>query len=380
MTSTRGIKNRQWLDWIVPVLTAVLAVVAAFAVGALFIIILGADPVEAYKAIIVGAFGNVNALTETMIKAAPLVITAAGLAIVFRANIWNIGAEGQLFIGGLAAAWVALTFGDQLPPAVIIPLTLVAGFVGGAIWGFIPAILKVRLGIDEIINTIMLNYIAILLVNWVIHGPLRDPTGGFPRTSIFPDSSHLPILIPRTRLHMGVLVAIAVVLILQFVLWRVAFGYRVRAVGDNKEAAAYGGIKVGRVIVMSMIISGGLAGIAGMIQVTGLHFRMLEDISGGIGFTAIAVALLANNQPIITLVTALVLAGLDVGANAMQYQAGVPVAVVSLIQGLVILFVVAREFITRRIIARRRTMSEMLEHRKKSGETVEQDALEPGAV
>nr|HMQ56452.1 hypothetical protein [Anaerolineae bacterium] len=195
------------------------------------------------------------------------------------------------------------------------------------------------------------------------------------RTSIFPDSAHLPILIPRTRLHLGVLVAIAVGLLLQFVLWRVSFGYRVRAVGDNKEAAAYGGIKVGRVIVTSMVISGGLAGIAGMIQVTGLHFRMLEDISGGIGFTAIAVALLANNQPIITLVTALLLAGLDVGANAMQYQADVPVAVVSLIQGLVILFVVAREFISRRLIARRRTMSEMLEHRKKAD-----DALEPGAL
>ncbi|HMR64726.1 MAG TPA: ABC transporter permease [Anaerolineae bacterium] len=375
MTSRREIENRQWLDWAIPFLTAVLAVVAAFAVGALFIIILGADPVEAYKAILVGAFGNVNALTETAIKAAPLVITAAGLAIVFRANIWNIGAEGQLFMGGLAAAWVALTFGDQLPPAVIIPLTLIAGFVGGAMWGFIPAILKVRLGIDEIINTIMLNYIAILLVNWIIHGPLQDPTGGFPRTSIFPDSAHLPILIPRTRLHLGVLVAIAVGLLLQFVLWRVSFGYRVRAVGDNKEAAAYGGIKVGRVIVTSMVISGGLAGIAGMIQVTGLHFRMLEDISGGIGFTAIAVALLANNQPIITLVTALLLAGLDVGANAMQYQADVPVAVVSLIQGLVILFVVAREFISRRLIARRRTMSEMLEHRKKAD-----DALEPGAL
>jgi simple sugar transport system permease protein len=247
-------------------------------------------------------------------------------------------------------------------------LTLIAGFIGGAIWAFIPAILKVRLGIDEIINTIMMNYIAILFVNWVIHHPLRDPTAGFPRTSIFPDSTQLPILIPRTRLHIGVLVAIVVALFLQFVLWRVTFGYQVRSVGDNRQAAAYGGINVGRVMVVSMMISGGLAGIAGMVQVTGLHFRMLEDISGGIGFTAIAVSLLANNQPIVILLSAFVLATLDVGANAMQYQAGVPVAVVSLIQGLVILLVVAREFITRRIIARRRTMSEMLEHQKKSGE------------
>jgi simple sugar transport system permease protein len=366
MRNNTALKSRQWLDRTVPISTAVLAVVAALLVGGLFIIILGANPLKAYKAIMVGALGNVNALTETMVKATPLILTGAGLAIVFRANIWNIGAEGQLFMGGLAASWVALTFGAQLPPVVIIPLTLIAGFIGGAIWAFIPAILKVRLGIDEIINTIMMNYIAILLVNWVIHHPLRDPTAGFPRTSIFPDSSQLPILIPRTRLHIGVLVAIVVVLFLQFVLWRVTFGYQVRSVGDNKHAAAYGGINVGRVMVMSMMISGGLAGSAGMVQVTGLHFRMLEDISGGIGFTAIAVSLLANNQPIVILLSAFVLATLDVGGNAMQYQAGVPVAVVSLIQGLVILFVVAREFITRRIIARRRTMSEMLEHQKKS--------------
>ncbi len=371
MKSNTIVKNRAWLDWAVPISTAVLAVAAALLVGGLFIIILGANPIKAYKAILVGALGNVNALTETLVKATPLILTAAGLSIVFRANIWNIGAEGQLFMGGLAASWVALTFGAQLPPVIIIPLTLIAGFIGGAMWAFIPAILKVRLGIDEIINTIMLNYIAILLVNWVIHHPLRDPTAGFPRTSIFPASSKLPVLIPRTRLHIGVLVAVAVVLILQFVLWRVAFGYRVRSVGDNKEAAAYGGINVSRVMVMSMIISGGLAGVAGMVQVTGMHFRMLEDISGGIGFTAIAVALLANNQPIVILLSAFVLASLDVGANAMQYRAGVPVAVVSLIKGLVILFVVGREFITRRIIARRRAMSEMLEHQKKSDERME---------
>lgn len=376
MRNKPEITNRASLDWIIPVFTAILAVAAALIVGAIFIIFLGGSPIAAYKAIAIGAFGSVNALTETMIKAAPLIITGIGLAIVYRANIWNIGAEGQLFIGGLAAAWVALTFGEQLPPVVIIPLTLVAGFIGGALWGLIPAFLKVRKGIDEIINTIMLNYIAILLVNWVIHGPLRDPTAGFPRTSIFPDSSHLPILIPQTRLHAGVLIALAAVFILHFLLWRTSFGYSVRAVGDNQEAAAYGGIIVGRVVITSLILSGGLAGVAGMIQVTGLHFRMLEDISGGIGFTAIAVALLANNQPIFVLLSAFVLAGLDVGATAMQYQAKIPVAVVSLIQGLVILFVVAREFISRRIMARRRAMSEMLEHGRRPGEATEPEILE----
>ncbi len=210
----------------------------------------------------------------------------------------------------------------------------------------------------------MMNYIAILGVNWIIHHPLRDPTAGFPRTSIIPESGQLPILIPRTRMHIGVLVALTATVLFQFILWRTPLGYRIRAVGENKEAARYGGISVEKIILLSMAISGGLAGVAGMNQVAGLHFRMLEDISGGIGFTAIAVTLLANNQPLALLISSFVLAGLDVGANAMQYRAGVPVAVVNVIQGLVILLVVGREFLYRRIRAQRRAMSERLEHKE----------------
>lgn len=347
-------RRRVWRELRRQILTALIAVAAALALGAIFILFLGANPVTAYAAILSGAFGNTNAIAETVVKTTPLLLAGLGLAIAFRANMWNIGAEGQLFMGAMAATFTALMLGESLPGYVIIPLQLVTGFAAGALWAFIPAILKTRLGIDEIINTIMLNYIAILLVGWIIQNPLRDPAAGFPRTSIIPAAAQLPILLARTRLHTGILFALAAMVILHVVLWRTPLGFRIRSIGDNREAARACGIRVNRVIIVAMIISGGMAGIAGMVQVSGLHFRMIQDVSGGIGFSAIAVTLLASNQPLAVIVSAFFLAALDVGANTMQYRADVPVAVVHLIQGLVILFVVGREFLYRRITLRER--------------------------
>lgn len=344
--------------------TAVLAVGLALLVGAVVILLTGANPVAAYRAILFGAFGNLNNISETAVKAAPLVLAGCGLAIAFRANLWNIGAEGQIFAGGISAICVGLYLG-HLPPFVVLPLTVLAGFAGGALWAGIAGFLKVRLGIDEVINTIMLNYIAALGVNWLIHGPLMDPAASFPRTAIIPENAQLPILLPRTRLHLGVVIAIVLALVLQWVLWRTSLGFRIRAIGQNRTAARYGGVNVGRTMMIAMLISGGMAGLAGMGQATGLHFRMLQDISGGLGFTAIAVALLAGSQPAATLLSGFVLAALDVGANSMQIRAGVPIEVVKIIQGLVILFVVGREYFDRRMLARRRSVAERLEHEAK---------------
>lgn len=353
-----------WGDRLRQVGTAILAVALALLVGAAIILLTGANPVVAYQAILYGAFGNLNNISETAVKAAPLVLAGAGLAVAYRANMWNIGAEGQIFVGGMAAITVGLYLG-HLPPFVVLPLSILAGFVGGAAWAGVAGFLKVRLGIDEVINTIMLNYIAGLGVHWLIHGPLMDPKGNFPRTAIIPANAQLPILIPRTRLHLGVLLAVLLAFLLQWMLWRTSLGYRIRAVGQNRAAARYGGINVGRTLLIAMLISGGMAGLAGMGQATGLHFRMLQDISGGLGFTAIAVALLASNQPAATLLSGFVLAALQVGANSMQIRAGVPLEVVNIIQGLVILFVVGREFFDRRMLARRRSVAERQEHEEK---------------
>jgi ABC-type uncharacterized transport system permease subunit len=364
MLAKLGKTAQPWRDWLVQFGMALLAVALALLVGAVIILLMGESPVAAYRAILYGAFGNINNLSETVVKAAPLVLAGAGLAIAYRANMWNIGAEGQIYVGGMAAICVGLYLGD-LPAVIVLPLAALAGFIGGALWAGIAGILKVRLGIDEVINTIMLNYIAALGVNWLIHGPLKDPAAGFPRTAMIPIHAQLPILIPRTRLHLGVVMAIILAVLLQWILWRTSLGYRIRAVGQNKTAARYGGINVGRTMMIAMLISGGMAGLAGMNQTNGLHFRMLQDISGGIGFTAIAVALLAGNQPIATLLSGFILAALDVGANAMQIRAHVPIEVVKIIQGLVILFVVGREYFNRRILARRRSLAERLEHEEK---------------
>lgn len=364
MTGQTVRRTRPRLDWLVQLGTAVLAVAMALLVGAVIILVTGASPVTAYRAILSGAFGSVNSISETLVKAAPLVLAGCGLAIAYRANMWNIGGEGQIFIGGLASIVVGLYLGN-LPAYVVLPLAALAGFLGGAIWAAIPGVLKVRLGIDEVINTIMMNYVATLGVDWIIHGPLKDPAASFPRTAMIPPNARLPVLIPRTRLHLGVVIALVCALVLQWVLWRTPFGYRMRAAGHNKEAARFGGINVGRSMLLAMAISGGMAGLAGMNQAVGLHFRVLQDISGGIGFTAIAVALLAGNQPAATLLAGFVLAALDVGANTMQIRAHVPMEVVQVIEGLVILFVVGREFFYRRLMARRRSMAERQEHEEK---------------
>ena len=283
MLESKGKTRQPWRDWLVQFGMALLAVALALLVGAVIILLMGASPVAAYRAILYGAFGNINNLSETVVKAAPLVLAGAGLAVAYRANMWNIGAEGQIYVGGLAAICVGLYLG-HLPAVIVLPLAALAGFAGGALWAGIAGILKVRLGIDEVINTIMLNYIAILGVNWLIHGPLKDPAAGFPRTAMIPINAQLPILIPRTRLHLGVVMAIVLAILLQWILWRTSLGYRIRAVGQNRTAARYGGINVGRAMMIAMFISGGMAGLAGMNQATGLHFRMLQDISGGIGF------------------------------------------------------------------------------------------------
>jgi general nucleoside transport system permease protein len=364
MLDRPGKSARPWRDWLVQFGLALLAVGLALLAGAVVIVLTGASPAAAYRAILYGAFGNINNLSETAVKAVPLILAGAGLAIAYRANMWNIGAEGQIFVGGMCAVVVGLYLGF-LPAAIVLPLAAVAAFVGGALWAGIAGVLKVRLGIDEVINTIMLNYIAVLGVNWLIHGPLMDPKASFPRTAMLPANAQLPILIPRTRLHAGVLLAVALAVILQWALWRTSFGYRIRAVGMNKIASRYGGINVGRTMLQAMLISGGMAGLAGMTQTNGLHFRMLQDISGGIGFTAIAVALLAGNHPIATLLSGFVLAALDVGANAMQIRAHAPLEVVRIIQGLVIIFVVGCQYFNRRILAQRRSVAERQEHEEK---------------
>jgi simple sugar transport system permease protein len=317
------------------------AVIAALSCGAVLILLAGADPVVGYLALFNGAFGSLNSIVEVLVKATPLLLAGLGIALAFKAGYWNIGAEGQIFMGALAAVWVGLN-AHEWPAYVAMPAIIGAGFLGGAVWGLIPGFLRARLGASEIITTIMFNYIAFFVVNYFVTGPLVETDQFLAQTDPIAKSAELPRILRPTRLHAGVFIAIAASVCLYWLMIRSTFGFRARVVGANEEAARYSGISVGWTWAFVSGISGGLAGLAGMVEVAGVHQLLLEDISGGMGFTAIVVGLLGWLHPIGVVIAAFLFAALDVGADSMQRVIGVPVTLVYIIQALVVLFVLAR--------------------------------------
>jgi simple sugar transport system permease protein len=318
-----------------------LAMAAALLCGAILILLAGANPLTGYVALVSGAFGSLNSVAEVLVKATPLTLAGLGVALAFRAGYWNIGAEGQIFMGALGATWVGLNVGGW-PASVALPAAVAVGFLTGGVWGLIPGVLRVRLGASEIITTIMFNYIALLLVNYVITGPLKESEGFLPETDPIASAAALPRLFPPTRLHAGVLIALAATGILYWLMIRSTFGFRVRMVGMNPEAARYAGASVTRTWIVVSLLAGGLAGLAGAAEVAGVHRRLIEDISGGYGFTAIVVALLGWLHPLGVVLAAILFAALRVGADAMQRAIGVPVTLVYIIQALVILLILCR--------------------------------------
>lgn len=318
-----------------------LAVVAAFLCGAVLIVIAGGNPLEGFAALLDGAFGSVNSVVEVIVKATPLLLAGLGIALAFKAGYWNIGAEGQIFMGALGAVWVGLNV-HGWPAYVAMPATVLAGFVAGAAWGFIPGILRARIGASEIITTIMFNYIAFLLVNYFVTGPLVEADRFLAQTDPIAKAAELPRLMRPTRLHAGVFVALAAAGVLHWLMIRSTFGFRARVVGANEDAARYAGISVGWTWVVVATVSGGLAGLAGMGEVAGVHHLLMDDVSAGFGFTAIVVALLGWLHPIGVVIAAFLFAALEVGADTMQRVIGVPVTVIYIIQALVVLFVLAR--------------------------------------
>jgi len=322
------------------ILPPVIAVGLALLMGAILLIVSGHHPLEAYASLFRGAFGSTHRLAETLVKATPLSILAIGIAIAFKSEIWNIGGDGQFTIGAVLAVFVALNV--TLPSVLLLPLTFLAACVGGALWGGIAGYLKARFNTNEVITTLMLVYIANYLLDWLVKGPMMDPKGfGFPQTELVDEALRLPVLIGGTRLHAGLFLALAVVVVGYF-FWKTTLGFRIELVGQSREVARYSGVNVSRTIVVTMLISGGLAGIAGWVEVFGIHFRLLEHIAGGYGFLAIVVALLADLNPIGILVSAFFFAALLVGGETMKRMVGVPFSLVEVIQGLVIMFVISR--------------------------------------
>ena len=328
-------------------LQAVIIALITIAVGTGLILLSDANPVEAYSNFFRGIFGNLNGFCEVFVKATPLIFTGLGCAVAFRTGFFNIGAEGQFYVGALAAAGVALGL-PQIPGAARIILALAAGFLAGGVWALIAALFKAKLGISEIIVTILMNYIAINLIGIAVRTFLMDQSGSVPQSAKIDPSVQLAQILPPTRLHVGFLIAVASVALIWFLLQKTTLGYEIKVVGFNKRAAACNGISDTKNIVISAFLSGGLAGLAGVVEVLAIQKKLLEGISSNCGYTAVLVALLAGNHPVGVMFVAVGMAAMQVGANTMQRQLGVPSAIVDILVGLVVLLILAKGIMRRK--------------------------------
>ena len=343
------------------ILLPFIATLAALGVGAVMLMVFDANPVVAYGALLEGAFGSTNALADTLVKATPLLLVALGICIAFRGGVINIGGEGQLLLGAVASTLVGLA-NPNMPGYLLIPLALLVGFLAGGAWGAIPGLLKAYFNVNEILSTIMMNAIAVQGMNYLLRGPMIDPVqlesaSRIPQTARLSAAFDLPRLIP-TRLHLGTGLAIIAAFLVFIFLWRTVVGYRIRAVGLNPNASRYAGINVPRHIVLSMLLSGAFCGLAGAIQVYGLHHRMFTDgsamgFTGSAGFNGIVVALFGQLHPLGAIPASFLFGALIVGANKLQRVMQVPSSFIIALNGLVVVFVVSADYWRRRLARRR---------------------------
>jgi ABC-type uncharacterized transport system permease subunit len=307
----------------------------------------GINPLYAIGKIFAGSFGSLYGIKETITKAIPLILIAGGLTLVFRAKFWNIGAEGQLVLGAAAATWTGLHIGHYAPSWITIPLMLLAGFTCGALWALIPALLKVRFHINEVISTLMLNYVAAEIIKFLVVGPWKGTTKyGFPYTDDIPPAAIFKV-IPGSRIHyLTLIIALVIIAALFFLLFKTRIGYEVRVIGENREAARYAGIDYTKSVIIIMLISGGLAGLAGVGEIAGIHHQLTypEQISAGYGFTAIIVAWLAKLNPLLVIVSGIFFAGILVGGDAIQISLGLPAATVGIFNGIILFFLITGDF------------------------------------
>jgi simple sugar transport system permease protein len=323
----------------------VVAIAAAlFVTGAVFVI-MGFDPVRVFGSLVNGAIGNKNSIGETLVKATPLIFMALSFAVSVQCGIFNLGANGQLYMGAVAGTLVGTNF-LFLPPVVHIPLVLLAGILGGGMYGALAGWLRNRFGMNELIATIMLNNIAVQITAWCVAGPMKDPliaAVSTPQSALLPQSIKFPVILPGTRLHAGLLVAVLAIIAFYLFLWKTAKGYEMRVVGLNPQAARYAGMDVKRNHLLAMFFAGALAGVGGCVELMSVQGRLISMFAGEIGFDGVAVSLLGANTPGGIVAAALLFGMISSGANKMQMLAKVPNAAVFIMKGLIILFVVGRE-------------------------------------
>ena len=313
----------------------VLAILITFGLTAGPIVLAGANPIQAYAEFLIVPLTSRFSLLEVLVASTPILLTGTAVALAFRGGYWNIGAEGQLLVGAIAAAAIGQISG--LPQVVLVPLIVVGGALGGALWALGPALLRVRFGIDEVVTTLLLNPVALLLVNALLHGPWRDPVSGFPESPRIVETAEFPQLLDRSRLHFGFLIAVLVVIVVGYVIGRTPAGLRLRAVGLSPHGARFAGIDVARTLLTTALVSGAIAGIAGASEVAGIQYRLTSGISPGYGYTGIVVATLGTlTMPGVTL-AALFLGDLTVGASSAGRALDIPSQLGAVVQGTLLL-------------------------------------------
>ena len=341
---------RPWIAILIPVIAGL----AALLLAAIPLAFAGAPILPAYAQMAAGVFGSLFTATETLTRATPLIFTGLAAAIAFRARLWNIGGEGQLYLGALAAVWVGTGMIDG-PPILMIPLVLLAGAAAGAVGLLGPALLKTRFGADEVVTSLLLNFIILIFVQMMLEGPFKDPMGlGWPQSEPILDSAALPTLVDRMRLHAGFLIAIAAALVAHAALAYTVWGFRIRAVGDNTAAARHAGIGVKRTILGVAIVSGACAGLAGVSEVAGLKGYLTSDLSPGFGYAGIVVAMLAGLSPIGVIAASLFVASVFVGADSMSRAMGVSSYLADLIVSMSLICMLVGGFFARFRLRRRK--------------------------
>ncbi|MBN8591401.1 MAG: ABC transporter permease [Anaerolineae bacterium] len=363
---------RAWFDRLFDLFPPAISLFAALAVASILLIALNANVTDAYVALITGAFGTENATAETLVKAIPVLFVGIGICVAFRANVINIGGEGQMIAGAVAGVAVALGFGGQMAPFMVVILSLVAGFIAGALYGGLAGFLKAYFNVNEILSTIMLNQVAVQMMNFLLNGPLLDPTEAgtnhIPKTARILAEIQLPRLtigwtegmelFARTRLHYGLLIAVLLAVVMYVLLWHTPLGYRIRAVGFNERASRYAGIPVRRQVVLAMFLAGGCAGLAGVVQVLGLQYRLQTDgspagFTANAGFNGIVAALFGGLNPFGAIPASIFFGGLLVGAQNMQRDIGVPASLITAVNGIIVVFAVSSQVFVRRRRQRR---------------------------
>ena len=337
----------KYLKALIPIVSLLLGLF----IGAFAILITGINPLLVYKGLFLNAFGSWYAFSETLVAAIPLILITSGLIVVFRMNVWNIGAYGQYIMGAIFSSYFALFASHGLSKPVMLTVMVVASMVGGAIWALIPTLLKIFWEVNEVITTLLLNYIALYILKFLMYGPWKNPSSyGFPLSKTFPDTAILPVLFKGTRLTIAIVFAVIAVLVIWFLIKKSKFGYEIRVIGDNPLAARYAGISVNRNIIIGMAISGALAGLAGMTEVSGIVHYLQVKIGADYGYTAIIVAWIAYLDPLITVLASLLFGGLASGGYSIQITMRVSYGIVGLIESITLFSLVgAQIFLNYRI-------------------------------